>query len=369
MSDSWRIPGSSCVCCVDGKEVYRHSSGFADVESGRRMQGDELFFVYSITKVVTSLAALQLLEKGLYLLNDGLDRYLPEFHDVKVRHILPDGTEEIRPAKEWIRVRDLFSMTAGYEYTTDNEFIRARSSAPGIITTREMARALAETPLTFEPRATWNYSMCHDILGAFVEVVSGMRFADYVKKYIFDPVGMQSSCFHLPKEELEKRMASKYSFNDNTLKAERIPLSNWSVFGDEYDSGGAGIICTVDDMALLADTLARGGVTRDGKRIISKATIDLWRTNTLSDEQMKNYTWDALYGYGYGLGVRTHIDPSKSGSLSPVGEFGWSGAAGGFILIDPDNKVSMFYAHHMLNNQESFVTPRIRNLLYACLEY
>ena len=369
MSDSWRIPGSTCICCVDGEEVYRHSSGYADIESKKRMQGDELLFMYSISKVVTSLAAMQLLERGLYHLNDGLDIYMPEFHDVKVRYRLEDGTEQIRPAKTWIRVRDILSMTAGYEYTTDNEYIRARSSAPGIITTREMARALAETPLTFEPRSRWNYSMCHDILGAFIEAVSGMRFADYVKKYIFEPVGMNNSFFHLPAEELEKRMASQYSFNDTTCRAEKIPLSNWSVFGDEYDSGGAGVISTAGDMALLADTLARGGVTRSGKRIISKAAIDLWRHNVLDEEQLKSYSWDTLEGYGYGLGVRTHLDPAKSGSLSPVGEFGWTGAAGGFIVIDPDNKVSMFYAHHMLNNQESFTTPRLRNLLYACLEY
>ncbi|MBQ7715170.1 MAG: beta-lactamase family protein [Clostridia bacterium] len=368
MSDEWRIPGSSAVGYVGGREVYRHSSGYADIEERRPMTGDELMFMYSITKTITSLCGLQLLEKGLFHLNDGLDYYMPEFRDVNVKHRLPDGTEEIRPAENYIRVRDVFTMTSGYDYTTETEAVNALKDGDGNISTADMAKGLARSPLCFEPGEKWCYGMSHDILGAFIERLTGERFADYVQKNVFDPVGMKNSYFHLPKEEFESKAATQYSFSDVKCAAEKIPLTNFSVFGDEYDSGGAGLISTVPDVALYAATLARGGVTLSGERIITKASIDLWRTNCLNEAQMRSYDWDTLSGYGYGLGVRTHIDKAKSGSLSPLGEFGWTGAAGGFMMVDPDNDVAFYYAHHMLNNQEYFTNPRLRNLFYACLE-
>ena len=138
------------------------------------------------------------------------------------------------------------------------------------------------------------------------------------------------------------------------------------ILGDRYDSGGAGIITSVPDYAKLCAALANGG-SLNGEKIISRGTIDLWRTNQLDENQMKQFNWAHLSGYGYGLGVRTMIDRAKSGSNGPFGECGWGGAAGAVSLIDPDNNVSLFYAHHMLNNQEAYVLPRMRNVLYTCI--
>ncbi len=369
MSDSWRIPGSTCVAYVNGEKVYEHSAGYADVEKGIKMQGDELMFMYSISKIVTTLAALQLLEQGKYHLNDALDYYMPEFSDMKVLKRYDDGTSEVVKATKYLKVRDLFQMTCGYDYNLETEQIKARMSPDGCISTMEMAKALSETPLLFEPGERWCYGLGHDILAAFVEKLTGQRFADYVKENIFEPVGMKNSYFHLPAEEIEARMAQQYVFDDQTVTYKPIGKGNWAVFGDEYDSGGAGVISTVSDIALLAKVIAGGGVTDSGKRIIAENTIELWRTNCLDKEVIKWYDWDALAGYGYGLGVRTHMNPAKSGSLSSIGEFGWTGAAGGFIIIDPDRNAALFYAHHMQNNQEYFTNPRLRNLFYACMEY
>ncbi|MBR0303763.1 MAG: beta-lactamase family protein, partial [Clostridia bacterium] len=324
-------------------------------------------FMYSITKTITSLCGLQLLEEGKINLNDPLDYYMPEFGDIRVNHRLPDGSRRMAKATKSMSVRDIFAMTSGYDYTVDTDAVKALKDKDGNISTADMAKGLAASPLLFEPGSYWCYGMSHDILAAFVEKVSGVRFADYVKRRVFEPVGMENSYFHLPIEELEARAATQYSFNDATGKAERHPLVNYFVFGDEYDSGGAGLISTVPDVAKYAAALAAGGVTKSGERLLSRATIDLWRTNVLNDEQMGTYDWGQLIGYGYGLGVRTHIDRAKSGSLSPLGEFGWSGAAGGYLLVDPEGDVALFYAHHMLNNQEYFVSPRIRNLFYAGL--
>ena len=164
-----------------------------------------------------------------------------------------------------------------------------------------------------------------------------------------------------------KRLAVQYNWRDDLGKY--LPTNNTCghILGPDYDSGGAGVLSTCADYAKFAETIANGGISREGYRFLAPRTVDLWRTNALDARQRESYNWSQLAGYGYGLGVRTHINRAKSGGFSPLGEFGWSGAAGAYILIDPENKVGFFYAHHMLNNQEYFTTPRLRNLLYSCL--
>ena len=139
------------------------------------------------------------------------------------------------------------------------------------------------------------------------------------------------------------------------------------VFGTEYDSGGAGVTTSVSDYSKFASALANGGVGMNGEQIISSGTIELLRTNQLDEKRLKCMTWSQLRGYGYGLGVRTMMNKAESGSTGSVGEFGWGGAAGATLLVDPDLKLSMFYTHHMLNPQETYNQPRLRNVLYTCL--
>ena len=117
----------------------------------------------------------------------------------------------------------------------------------------------------------------------------------------------------------------------------------------------------------FADTVANGGTSADGYRYLSPASVELWRRDTLTPSERESYNWSQLAGYGYGFGVRTMVDPAGGGSLGPVGEFGWGGAAGVWVILDPDNRVALVYTQHMLNNQEPFISPRLRNILYACL--
>ena len=130
---------------------------------------------------------------------------------------------------------------------------------------------------------------------------------------------------------------------------------------------GAGLTTSVEDYSLFASALANGGKGANGERIISENTIQLMRKNQLNENQMKNFNWPQLKGYGYGLGVRTLLNAANAGSNGSFGEFGWGGAAGATVLIDPDLKLSMFYTHHMLNPQEEYYQPRLRNVLYSCV--
>ncbi|MBO7405773.1 MAG: beta-lactamase family protein [Clostridia bacterium] len=363
----WRIPGNDCIVTKDHEIVYRYMTGWADREAGREMRGDELYFFWSASKVITSCLGMRLLEAGKFTMNDPLADFMPEFRDMTVRTRI-DGHEEIVPAKRPILVRHLFNMTAGFDYNFGTPAVEdVRRSTDGRCPTREVARAIAKSPLCFEPGERWQYSLCHDVLGAFIEVVAGKRLRDFAREALFDPLGMEDTSYNLPDAEKRKRLAVQYNWRDDLGKY--LPTNNTCghILGPEYDSGGAGILSTCADYAKFSETIANGGLSREGYRVLSPRTVDLWRTNTLGERQLMDFNWPQLAGYGYGFGVRTMIDRAAGGSIGPVGEFGWGGAAGVWVILDPDNRVSLSYTQHLLNNQEPFISPRLRNILYACL--
>ena len=369
----WIIPGNSVVIYKDGKKVFEYSSGYSDLEKKIKKTGEEQLYIYSCSKVATVTAALQLYEQGKFLLSDPLYEYLPEFKKMYVK----DG-DRIKAAENPITIRDLFTMTAGLSYATNTPaFEKGRKLTDGKMDTRTVIKCLAEEPLLFEPGARWNYSLCHDVLAVLAEVVSGMRFSEYMKKYIFEPLDMNNSYYHTPNDVIispqyiyeiqDTKNIVELQQKEHTSGVVKRAYGNELVFGENYDSGGAGIITTVDDYAKFAAALANSGTGLNNNRILSSATVKLMKTNQLNEAQRKTMNWRRLRGYGYGLGVRTLIDKAESGSNSSIGEIGWGGAAGATIIADTEEKVALFYAHHMLNPQEEYYQPRLRNVLYSCL--
>lgn len=369
----WIVPGNSVVIYKDGKKVFEYSSGYSDLEKKIKKTGEEQLYIYSCSKVATVTAALQLYEQGKFLLSDPLYEYLPEFKKMYVK----DG-DRIKAAENPITIRDLFTMTAGLSYATNTPaFEKARKLTDGKMDTRTVIKCLAEEPLLFEPGARWNYSLCHDVLAVLAEVVSGMRFSEYMKKHIFEPLDMNNSYYHAPNDVIispqyiyeiqDTKNIVELQQKEHTTGVVKRAYGNELVFGENYDSGGAGIITTVDDYAKFAAALANSGTGLNNNRILSSATVKLMKTNQLNEAQRKTMNWRRLRGYGYGLGVRTLIDKAESGSNSSIGEIGWGGAAGATIIADTEEKVALFYAHHMLNPQEEYYQPRLRNVLYSCL--
>lgn len=362
------VPGVDCVVYVKNKPVFRHSAGYSDVKNKVAVKQDELYNLYSATKVITCTAALQLYERGLYLLNDPLYAYLPEFKEMTVKHITENYNVEYAPAKTPIKISDLFTMCAGLTYDLSSASIKAiQASTQGKCPTRETVKAFSKEPLIFEPGTHWNYSLCHDVLGALIEVLSGEKLGEYLKKNIFEPVGMKETGFTIPADKVN-RMAHQYIFMDDTQIADEISIENGYKLGSEYESGGAGLISSVDDYILFADSLCNGGNTASGENILSRHTIDLMRTNHLDSTCLKDYSVNHRVGYGYGLGVRTMIDKVNGGCNGNNGEFAWGGAAGAYVLIDPENELTIYYAQHMLNAMSDYIHPRIRNITYACLD-
>lgn len=362
------FPMYDCTVHVGYDEVYRRKGGFTDVASRKTHEPNTKYFLYSCTKPITTCAALTLLEKGKIRLHDPIDMYLPEFGEMKVRERKPNGEEFLRPAKTKITVRDLFAMTAGFSYNITSQTIKdAVAATNGKAPTREIVRAFAKEPLFCDPGSFFRYSLCHDVLAALCEVVSGIRFADYVRETIFAPLGMTNSAFHIPESEMKSAMATQYRYNDDTRSVYEVPLTNYLILGPEYDSGGAGVISTAEDYILFAEAMANGGKGKSGARILSPATIDLWRMPALTPQQKTTFDDDYFCGYSYGLGVRTMENRGIGGSTGPNGEFGWSGAAGSIVYISPDDNVSIFHAQHTLNPQEGSVLPALRNVIFACL--
>ncbi|MEK4660947.1 serine hydrolase domain-containing protein [Priestia sp. FSL H7-0729] len=363
---SWRIPWAEVLVMHRNDTVFHYRNGYANLEEKTPIGDGAIFNLYSMSKIMTCVAGLQLVERGDMLLSDPLSDYLPEYADMTVKKTMANGEIRLEKATRAITVRDLFTMTAGFSYDVGSPSIQeAVKSTNGTLPTRDFARALAKEPLLFEPGTHWNYSMCHDVLGALVEVVSGKSFGTYLRDEITGPLGMNDTTFNL-NDEQQTRLIPQYAYNDELEKAVRLDGNGFRV-GTELESGGAGLLSTVSDYARFLNTLTGLGTSPEGVRILSQASVELMRTDHLNEMTCGDYSWDHMYGYGYGLGVRTHISKAGSGSLSPLGEFGWSGAAGCMAIIDPDSELTVMYAQHLLNSQEGYVQRRLRNVIYSCL--
>ncbi len=321
-------PGYDCAVYKDGQCIYRHMNGYSDRENKVLMNGTEHYYLYSVSKVITVTAALMLYERGAFSLDDKLEKYIPEYSRMLVA--TPDGGT--RPAENPITIKDLFCMTAGFNYRLKNPaIVKFREETEGKCPTSAFAKYAAESILDFEPGTRWQYSICHDVLASLVEIISGERFGDFVKKNIFDPLGMKDSTYNLPASERDK-LCIQYRYDHKTQTSSVEGPTNCYYLGDEFESGGAGCVSTVDDVIKFAEGF------REGK-LLSDETIELMSTNKIA------HCLDSFIveNYAYGLGVRC------SRGNDTISDIGWGGAAGAALWIDRKNGISMFYAQHVLN--------------------
>ena len=357
----FELPGAEISIRVAHREVFHRAVGVSDLASGTPLRGGELYHFYSATKPITCAAVMQLFERGEIGLNDPIERYLPEFASPVVRRGDGLSVKCERP----ISIAHLLTMTSGIDYNLKTkEILAVAERTGGRCPTREIVRAIAARPLHFQPGEHWLYGLSHDVLAALLEVVSGMRYSEYIAEHIFKPLGMTDSHFHLT-DALAERMTTAYAKREDG--GAPLPKENPFSLGDEYESGGASLISNVPDYARFADAMANGGVGETGKRILLANTVDLMRENRVGNLMETDCPWPQLAGYGYGFGVRTLISRGAAGSLSSLGEFGWDGARGVYVVIDPSRRLSLTYAEHR-GGDKAIVQPRLRNLAYACLD-
>lgn len=358
-------PGIDMCIYREHKPIFRYQAGYSDIENKTAVNPDAQYYLFSCTKPITCVAALQLVEKGELILTEDLSNYLPEFKDVLVQEKNENGIQCLVKPKNPIRIRDLFTMTAGFNYNLKTLPI-LETIKKGKCSTREIVSAIAKSPLDFHPGEKYQYSLCHDVLGAVIEVVSGKTLGEYLHENIFEPCGMKNTGFKVT-EEIKSKTPPMYEYKgvgDFAI----LQTHNPYIFSEntEYESGGAGLISCVDDYIKFADAMANGGVAANGNRILSGKTIDVMRSPFVKNE-MFDLDIKRREGYAYGLGVRTFQHPEIGGQLSNIGEFGWDGAASSYVLIDPEEKLSVFCGEYLLNGNNHDAPARFTNMLYTML--
>lgn len=363
---SLNVPGCDLAVYKDHHLVYRHQAGYRDEQNKEPMRGDETYFLYSCSKVFTTCAAMQLIESGKMLLDDPVGDYLPAYAQLTVK----DG-DTVRPARTVMTVRHLMSMQSGLNYNTDIPAIReTMEKHHQRATTRQIAEAKALDPLDFDPGTDFQYSFSHDVLGAVIEVASGLRLSEYLRAHIWEPLGIQSMALRL-NDSLRARLCAQYCYEPETYSLRSVSVEDMEEerFNPEFESGGGGMIGDVESFITFLDALASGGRGKDGTQILSPEMIQLWSANQLGPKSRKSFNGWKRLGYSYALGVRTRVT-DRIGGAGPVGEFGWDGAAGAWAMIDPANHLSAFFGMHVLNYGYNYdvIHPTIRSLIYNGLE-
>ncbi len=344
------VPGCSISIRRDHQELFRYVCGSRAREEYVPMTGDERFYIFSCSKPITMAATMQLIERGVLTLDTRVSDFLPEYGEVLV-----EENGKLVPPNTPITVRHLMTMSAGLDYNFRAAIKKAGLEQHPDITTRQVVASLVTRPLLFHPGEQFKYSLCHDVMGAVIEAATGMRFGEYLKKNIFEPLGMTHTGFNRDVPNL----AAQYECLEETGELVNIGTKHPYNFSTRFESGGGGLVSTLDDYALFADAMACGGVGATGARIITEDSI-----NALRENQMGTFVRNPAFscaagpGYGYGLGVRTLIDKSQ-GQRSPLGEFGWDGANGAFLIVDPVNHLSFSFMQHIRN------WPRLMGEFYA----
>lgn len=362
------IKNLTCTVAKDHEVIFSKAVGFSDYEEKIPAKMNDVYLLYSATKVITCTAAMRLVSEGKLAIDDPVYKYLPEYKHLKLK--TKDGIED---AKTTMTVRHLFTMTGGFGGRFDPEIVSAVNELTEMdphAGTPDIARAFAKAPLEFEPGTHYKYGLCHDILGAVIEVASGMKFGQYLKENIFDPLGMTDFSFKL-NDSTEKRLCAMYSYNTRLNYSEPIDKVTFYGYTDNYESGGASLFGTAEQYIALADALACGGIAKNGYRVLPEEYVLMMRENLLDKTPLSEFRASPRkYGYGWGLCGRAHMSPEISLSLSPKGEFGWDGAAGAYVVMDTDNKISIVCGMHTMHCSYAYekIHTNIRDLVYRELD-
>ncbi len=334
LTSSGERPGAITLIVRNGRIVDWRTYGFRDAENRLPMEKDTIVHIYSMTKPITSVAVMMLVEEGKLALDDRVDKYIPEFKGLKVyKGGTVDRPELADPARP-MTVKHLLTHTSGFIYgwTNDNVSAMYRKADPlGAKSLKEFIERLSKLPLAFDPGERYEYSVSIDVLGYLVEVVSGEPFDQFVERRITGPLKMADTHFRLP-ESKRPRLAKIYSRREGKLAAQ----PGLQTGGVPY--GGMGLYSTIGDYARFAQMLVNGGQL-DGVRLLGRKTVELMMMNHLAGLARPTIGGDDANGFGLGGAVR--IEPARSGRPGSQGLFGWDGAASTYFRVDRHEKLAL----------------------------
>ena len=357
------IPSVDCVVYQNHKEIYRHMCGTVDAERTVPVSPTQKYIMFSMTKVMTMTAFMQLVEQGKISLEDEVSKFLPTYANLKVE--TESGAEDLKTP---LKMKHLVSMQSGLDYDLNRPGIVRVLKEKGMkATTREIVDSFPETPLKFEPGTRFLYSLSHDVVAAVIEVVSGMSFGEYLKKNVWEPLGIKNTFFAKPFNDDVEGLARQNMFYGIKDIRPMEQSCNYQLT-ECYESGGAGLISCTEDYARLADALACGGVGMTGARILKPETVEIFKNNLLGPASREDLRVNmGRIGYGYGVGMQIFMDPEEADSTAPAGIFGWDGAAGSAIQMDTASATSFVFTMHVRNMGIVYfnVHPKLRDMIFG----
>jgi CubicO group peptidase (beta-lactamase class C family) len=375
--DSGALPGYQLVVARRGQVVHASTGGQRDLRRGLRVEPDTLFRIYSMTKPITSVAAMMLYEQGEFELSDPVAKFIPAFADMRVYAGGGDQAPLTVPATEPIRMVHLLTHTSGLTYgffrqhPVDALYRAAGFDRPaqGIKDLADVCERIAGLPLLFQPGSEWAYSMATDVVGRVVEVISGQSLAEYFAQRIFAPLGMTDTAFGVQGLD-ESRVMTLYASTPQGC----LPLDEIAEGTDhpQYYSGGGGLISSAADYNRFTSMLLGGGEL-GGVRLLSNRTLAFMASNHLpggadmASYGRSVYSESGFRGNGFGLGFSVVLDPVTNGQPDSPGAFGWGGAASTVFWVDPVEQLTAAFYTQVMPSSSVPVRGALRQLVYQAL--
>jgi len=358
-----RIPGVVMLVARDGKVVMQKAIGAQDPARKIAMQPDSIFRIYSMTKPIVSVAAMILVEEGRILLSDPVSQYIPELKALQVG-VEKDGKLEIVPAAREATVQDLLRHTSGFTYGVFGKgLVKDIYTRNGIDSVdhdnAEFVKKLATAPLMFQPGTTWEYSRSTDVLGHVIERVSGMPLDRFLDERILKPLGMKDTGFYAPPDRAG-RLAEAFAADPDTQR----PIRMLEVRSKpRYLAGGQGMVSTAQDYFRFAQMLLNGGEL-DGKRILSKKTVEYMTSDHLGTIRGPAYAPGP--GYGFGLGFAVRLADGQAATPGSAGDYTWAGLGGTYFWVDPRERLIGIWMMQA-PNQRNYYRVLYRDMVYGAM--
>ena len=377
-----RLPGCSVLINYNNEEVYYYETGLSDLKRKKNINRDSIFRIYSMTKPLTRMGIMLLLEEGKIKIEDEVEKYIPEWKDLSVYQSGSIENLITEPPKRKMIIHDLLTHRSGLTHHFNESAIAQLYLDKGVTIARspeklspdEYIKIISDIPLEFSPGEYFNYSISTDILGFIIERISGMTLEEYLSEKIIDPLGMNDTTFHIDKSKLDRfsscyiydEIADKYILQDDSIETSYLEKPR-------SFSGGGGLLSTIDDYMKFCNLIQNNG-SADKENIIGSRTLDYMISNQLNHgedlHQIGKGRWgkEEFKGVGFSLGGSVVLDPVENMSIRSKGEFAWGGAASTAFWIDKKEKISVVFMTQMLSFPFSdSLRKELRTLVYQAL--
>ncbi|MGI4878406.1 MAG: serine hydrolase domain-containing protein [Janthinobacterium lividum] len=376
-----KLPGALLMVSRFGEPAYTALVGHADLERGVPLAEDTIFRIYSMTKPLTSLAFMMLVEEGKVALDEPVHHYIPEW---KALGVFAAGTPAVgfktTPTGAPMRIVDLMrhtsGLTYGFQQRTNVDAAYREAKIGGIekaATLEDMIAALAGLPLEFSPGTAWNYSVSTDVIGYLIGLIAGEPFEQFLQRRILDPLGMADTGFHVPPGKAGRLAACYEPKLGGGLHLQDDPSTSSFLAPPGFVSGGGGLVSTARDYMQFATALMNGG-TLGGHRLVSRKTIDLMTANHLPGGvdlpalSVSLFSEASYAGVGFGLGFATSVDAARTLMPGSNGDFFWGGAASTFFWVDPVEELIAVFMTQLIPSSAYSVRRELRTLIYSALD-